>query len=122
MTLSGKTLFYFGLYAIVSGILFIIVPEFIISINKLPELPRGWSSVVGLLALVIGSYDLFIGRNNIQPLIRFSVYVRFGFFVGTILLWTSAQMPLTIIGFGIIDALGAIITILALKKEAVVLP
>ncbi len=118
MTASGKSLFYFGIYVILTGILFLAIPDTLISLNGLPELPKGWSSAVGALALVIGTYDVFAGKNNCLPMIRFSVYVRLGFFVATVLIFLAGQMPATFIVFGVIDALGALITAALLKKEA----
>lgn len=117
MTKSGKSLFYFGIYAALTGLLFIVSPETLTSLAQLPSIPTGWASVIGLLALVIGSYDIFCGQANISALIKVSVYVRLGFALGTVLLFISGQMPVSILLFGGVDALGALWTFLALKSE-----
>jgi hypothetical protein len=117
MTTSGKSVFYFGLYVLLSGILFLVIPEKIISLNGFPPLQQGWSTAIGCLALVIGAYDTYAGKNNVLPMIRFSVYVRIGFCIATVLVVVSGQMPATFIGFGVIDAIGALITASLLKKE-----
>ena len=118
MTTSGKSLFYFGIYAICAGLLFIIIPERIISLLQLPLLPTGWTRVIGLLAIVIGVYDILCGHTNIRPFIKVSVYVRFGFAVCATLLYIFGQMPISIILIGGIDALGALWTTIALKSDA----
>lgn len=118
MTPSAKSLFYFGIYAVCAGLLFIIIPNKIISLTQLPAMPAGWARVVGILALVIGSYDIICSRANIKPFIKASIFVRFGFTLSTILLFVFGQMPISVILFGGIEALSALWTVMALKSEA----
>lgn len=118
MTPSGKSLFFFGIYVFSTGLLFILLPEKLIDLTLLPPIPGAWARFIGLLALVIGSYDILSGLANIKPFIKISVYVRFGFTLGAILLFVSGQMPVSIILLGGMDALGALWTIIALKSES----
>jgi len=118
MTKSGRSLFYFGIYVVFTGLLFITIPETFISLNQLPTMPSGWSRVIGLLALVIGTYDILCGRGDIKMLIRASVYVRFGFAIGIAALVAFGQMPVTLLALGAVDALGAVWTAMALQSEA----
>ena len=117
MTQAGKSLFYFGVYGLFIGLLLIAIPETLISIVNLPAIHLGWARVIGLLAMVIGTYDIVCGKANIQPFIKASVYVRFGFLIGTIFLVLLQQMPITAILFGVVDAGGALWTVMALKSE-----
>ena len=118
MTKSGSTLFYFGIYVALTGFLILFVPDTLTSMMHLPAITNGWSGVIGLLALVIGAYDIFSGRNDIQPFIKASVYIRIGFTIGTILLVVFQQMPPALILLGGVDTLGALWTAMALKSEA----
>ncbi|MDP2415486.1 hypothetical protein [Daejeonella sp.] len=118
MTPSGKSLFFFGIYVFSTGLLFILLPEKLIDLTLLPPIPSAWARFIGLLALVIGSYDILSGLANIKPFIKISVYIRFGFTLGAILLFVSGQMPVSIILLGGMDALGALWTIIALKSES----
>jgi hypothetical protein len=117
MTRSGKSLFFFGIYVVCTGLLFVIIPEKLTSLTLLPPVPSGWARFIGLLALVIGSYDIFSGQANIKPFIKISVFVRLGFALGSILLYVFGQMPISIILLGGVDALGALWTTMALKSE-----
>lgn len=116
MTYSAKTVFYFGIYVVCTGLLFLFIPEPIISLLQLPVTPSGWSSVVGLLALVIGAYYIVCGKANSEVFIRATLYVRWVFAIGATLLFVVGQMPVSIILFGGVDALGAIWTAMALKS------
>lgn len=116
MNYSAKTVFYFGIYLVCTGLIFLFIPEPIISLLQLPITPTGWSSVVGLLALVIGAYYISCGKANSEVFIRATLYVRWAFAIGATLLFIVGQMPITIILFGGVDALGAVWTAMALKS------
>lgn len=118
MTQSGKSLYYFGIYTATAGVLFLLIPESLINMLQLPALPNGWARFIGLLVLVIGLYDLLCGKYDIKLYIKASVYLRFGFFVGCLILISAGQMPLNLLMLAIVDGLGATWTAFALKSEA----
>ena len=118
MTKSAKSLYYFGFYVLLIGIIICIVPDMFISLLKLPEIPIAWARVIGLLTIIIGSYDILSGRNNVKPLIKASIYLRILFFIGILVLFISGQMTKEILPLGVIDLLGAVWTALALKSES----
>ena len=74
---------------------------------------------MGLLSMVIGTYDMVCGKAGIQAFIKASVYVRLGFALGASLLLLFGQMPVTIFLLGIVDALGSLWTVIALRYEAI---
>ncbi len=119
MTPAGKSLFYFGIYGICAGFLFIIMPDTLTSFTYLPALPSGWGRMIGFLALVIGTYDIVCGKAGFKPFIMASIYVRLGFMFYVLLLVVFGQMPKPIILLGAIDALGALWTAMALKSEVI---
>lgn len=117
MTKSAKSLYYFGFYVLLTGIIICLIPDKFMSLLKLPEITNAWARVIGLLVIIIGSYDILNGRNNVKPLIKASIYLRILFFLGILVLYISGQMPTEILPLGIIDVLGAIWTALSLKAE-----
>jgi hypothetical protein len=117
MTKSAKSLYYFGFYVLLTGIIICIVPDKFISLLKLPEIPIAWARVIGLFIIIIGCYDILNGRNNVKPLIKASIYLRILFFIGIFVLFISGQMPKEILPLGIIDLVGGIWTALSLKAE-----
>jgi hypothetical protein len=118
MTKSAKSLYYFGFYVLLTGIIICIIPDKFMSLLKLPEIPAAWARVIGLLVVIIGSYDILNGRNNVKPLIKASIYLRILFFIGILVLFISGQMTKEILPLGIIDLLGAIWTAISLKSES----
>lgn len=117
MTNAGKSVFYFGFYVLLIGILLLTIPQTFLSALKLPDVPEGWARIIGLLAVIIGVYDIVTGRNDLMPAIKASVYLRFFFFLGVLLLIVSNQMPKEALPLGLIDAAGAIWTLLALRSN-----
>ena len=118
MTKSAKSLFYFGMYVLLTGITICLVPDKFISILKLPDIPMPWARLIGLLVIIIGCYDILNGKNNVKPLIKVSIYLRIFFFIGILLLFTTGQMPKEILPIGVIDLLGAIWTFLSINSES----
>ena len=118
MTKSAKSLYYFGFYVLLTGIIICIIPDKFMSLLKLPEITTAWARVIGLLVIIIGSYDILNGRNNVKPLIKASIYLRILFFIGISVLFITGQMTKEILPLGIIDLLGAIWTALSLKAES----
>lgn len=117
MTKAGKSLFYFGIYVALVGLLFLTIPGALVSLAKLPPVPEGWARIIGLLALIVAACDIISGRNNVSVLIRASIYIRLGFTAGIVLLVLTKQMSSSALLFGVIDTLGAIWTAVALKSE-----
>ena len=118
MTSSSKSLYYFGIYVLVTGVTICIFPDQFISILKLPEISISWTRFIGLLVIIIGGYDIVSGRNNVETLIKASIYLRLLFFVGVLLLFYSGQMTNKILPLGIIDLFGAIWTAISIKAES----
>lgn len=119
MTRAARSLFAFGIYVVVVGVLFVSAPATMVSLLQLPLAPTGWGRMIGLLALVIGAYDVVAARAECTPYIRASIPVRFAFATATVLLVVSGEMPATLLPLGAIDAAGALWTAFALRGSAV---
>ena len=84
-----------------------VAPDSLLALLQLPARPAGWARVIGLLTLVIGTYDFISARAEARAFIRASVYVRLGFAVGAVLLVLLGQMPPALLLLGAVDAAGA---------------
>lgn len=115
MSRSARSLFVFGIYVIAVGVAFIAAPDPLMRILRLPPATAGWARVVGLLAVVIGCYDVIAARAACLPYIRASVVVRFGFAGGTVLLVLFGEMPPTLLVLSATDVASAIWTAVTLR-------
>jgi hypothetical protein len=118
MSRPARTLFAFGLYVVLTGLIFLTAPDFLIASLRLPPSPPGWPRLVGVLALVIGTYDLIGAHSECLPYIKASVPIRVAFAISMTILFLTRQMPVTVVAFGAIDAAGAIWTWAALRERA----
>ena len=116
MSKSARSIFVFGLYVAVLGIMLIVVPNFLLRTISRTSATEVWIRVVGLLLLYLGFYYTQAARKEMTDFFRWTVYTRstvIVFFAAFVLLG-FANPPL--IMFGVVDLLGAIWTGLALRS------
>jgi uncharacterized protein YjeT (DUF2065 family) len=116
MSHAARSLFAFGIYVIVTGLALLAAPATFVRVMQLPPVDDGWIRMIGLLAVVIGVYDVVGARNELRPYVRASVPIRFGFAAGVVLLVATGQLGPTVLLFGATDVAGAIWTALALRS------
>jgi hypothetical protein len=114
---AAQSLFVFGLYALLAGSAFLIAPDLVVSLAHLPPIPTGWARVIGLIALVIGTYDIVCARAECSAFFKASVFTRMGFAIASVLLVVLGQMPMPMMLLGAVDAAGALWTAIALKQD-----
>jgi hypothetical protein len=117
MTKSAQSVFYFGIYLLLTGVTLLFMPNLLLGMCGLPATEEVWIRVVGMLAGIIGVYYVFAARQNLTPFFRMTVYIRstvilfFGAFV------LAGLVKPALLLFGAIDLAGAIWTQLALKNS-----
>lgn len=118
MTHASRSLFVFGIYVLIAGVLFLAAPQFVIATLHLPPATLGWARMVGLLALVIGAYDVISARAGFLPYVKASVWIRVAFATGVTIVVASGEMPPPVLILAAIDAAGAVWTAIALRTVA----
>jgi uncharacterized membrane protein HdeD (DUF308 family) len=116
MTAASKSLYVFGIYLLILGILLVVIPNVLLPLFQLPETNEVWIRVVGVLVFCLGLYYFFMAPTNNTLFMTLSVYVR-----GTIIVWFTLFVLLdwispSLIIFGLIDLLAAGWTYFALRK------
>lgn len=117
MSKSAVSLFVFGLYVGVLGILFIVAPNYLLKPISGLSTTEVWIRLFGMLLFYLGFYYIQAARKGITDFFRWTVYTRSTVIVFAIafVLLGFARPPL--IMFALIDLLGAIWTGLALRSE-----
>ena len=117
MSKSSLSVFVFGLYLAVLGIVLVVAPNFLLGMFFMPSTTEVWIRVVGVLVLFMAFYYIQVARKEMKDFIKLTVYTRSSliiFFAAFVLLgWASPPLIL----FGVVDLLGAIWTGLALRSE-----
>ena len=116
MSNSARSVFVFGLYLAVLGIVLLVAPNFLLGMFSLTSTTEVWIRIVGMLVLYLGFYYTQAARKEMTDFFRWTVYPRSTviiFFAAFVLLG-FASPPLIL--FGVVDLLGAIWTGLALRS------
>ena len=115
MTAPAKSIFVFSIYMFLGGATFLVAPNAALPLVGLPTTGEVWIRVVGLLMVLIGFYYCCAARAELRPFFPWTVVTRCSVLVGVILfvVMKFAGPPLLI--FGVIDFLGAMWTLIALR-------
>ena len=117
MSKSARSVFIFGLYLGVLGVVLLVIPNFLLGIFQFPSTNEVWIRVVGMLVFLLGGYYILAARKEVTDFFQWTVYLRptvILFFIAFVLLDYSS--PLLIL-FGAVDLLGAIWTGLLLRAS-----
>jgi len=117
MSKSSLSVFVFGLYLAVLGIVLLVAPNLLLGMFFMPSTAEVWIRVVGVLVLYISFYYIQTARKGMTDFFKLTVYTRSSliiFFAAFVLLGLASP-PLIL--FGVMDLLGAIWTGLALRSS-----
>ena len=118
MSSAARSLYVFGIYAIVAGAGLLLTPNLVLNTLGFPLAPEGWVRVVGALAFFLGIYHTNAARNEFLPYIRVSVLTRVGFAAILTTLVAFAQMPKPTLVFAAVEFVAAAWTWFALRSSA----
>ena len=114
MNPTELSVFVFGIYLIGVAAGFLFMPNALLPMFKMPKTNEQWIRVMALVVGVLAYYYIVAALNSLTPMFWATVYGRFGIlvaFVGLVLV-KKAKSPLIL--FGVIDAAGAVWTLLTL--------
>ena len=118
MSKSATSVLVFGIYLVVIGLGFLLIPNTVLGLFGMPTTTEPWIRVVAMLLLILAYYYIQTARNEDKAFFRFSVHGRASvivFFAAFVLLNIA---PATLIMFGVVDLLATIWTALALRSES----
>ena len=116
MSKAARSLFVFGVYLIIIGLGFLVMPNLVLRLFGFPETSEPWIRVMAMLLLFTAYYYIFASRNEMTEFIRITVYSRAAvilFFAAFVLL--DLAQPILLL-FGAVDLVAAIWTWLSLRQ------
>jgi hypothetical protein len=117
MSNAAKSILVFGIYLVVIGLGFLIVPNIPLALFGFPTTNEPWIRVVGMLVLILAYYYIQTARSEMQLFFRWTVHTRPLVLVCFIVFVALGLARPTLILFGVVDLLGAIWTGLALRSS-----
>ena len=107
MSSAALSVLAFGIYVIVAGLGFLVMPNTILGLLGVPSTEEPWIRIVGMVMVVIGYYYFQTGRNDVKEFFMWTVQGRVGVFVVLLLIYILGWGPWQVIIFGVVDLLGA---------------
>lgn len=104
-----------GIYLMVAGAGFLLIPNTLLPLIGLPTTTEVWIRVLGLLAAVLGLFFFYCARGNVVPFFRVSVAGRLVFAIGIAALVVFGFSGPSLLIFAAADLVGGIWTWVALR-------
>ena len=117
MTAPSTTIRVYGWYFIGMGLAMAIVPNALLGLLRVPPARESWIRILGVVVAILGSYYLAAARENNRAFFRWTTFGRAVVLPAFIILVVFADAPPMAILFGVIDAIGALWTHLALRAS-----
>lgn len=117
MSKAAMSVFVFSIYLFFLGLILVAFPNVLLSLFGIPETNEVWIRVVGMLVLILGYYYSTAAHNELTSFLRATVIGRFSvlvFFIAFVLLDFA---PPVLVLFGVIDAIAATWTGVALRAQ-----
>lgn len=116
MNRISKSIFIFGLYSILMGIVLLFVPNIVLPIVGLPISNEPWIRLLGFVLICSSYYYIRSAINGNVDFARYTMHTRFFAPVVVIYLITTGKADGHFLSFGLIDGLGGLWTWLEIKK------
>ena len=114
MSPSAISIFVFGIYIVLIGAGFLMIPNTILPLFKFPKTNEPWIRVMGTIVLILGFYYIIAAQNELTPFFWATVVGRFALLVSFFMLVVTKKAQPMLIMFGVIDAAGGLWTLLTM--------
>lgn len=118
MSRAAVSIFVFGCYLVLNAVVLALAPNLMLSTLALPPTNEPFVRVLGIVVFVLGLYYIQAARQEVVPFFRWTTWGRPIVLASFIALAAAGLAPAVLIGFGVVDAAGAIWTALALRSRS----
>ena len=117
MSKSAKSVFIYGIFYALNGIMLLLAPNVLLDSLGLENTSEVWIRLAGILLSAISVYYIIAAKYELIVIIKATAFIRFTiifFFTAFVLL---DMVSSSIIAISVIDFVGGAWTFLMLKKE-----
>lgn len=115
MSPAARSIFVWGVYMIVLGLIFMVIPNAILPLIDYPQTHQPWVRVAATLVTILGYYYIVAARHELVPFFRATILGRFLVLVFYSIFVILGHIPWELILLPIPDQFGALWTYLALR-------
>ena len=117
MSRAAFSVWVFSLYLFALGAVLLAVPNVLLSLFRIPPTTEVWIRVVGTLVALLGYYYSRAARREIREFFSWTVHARVSVLVFFVVFVLLGLAPPVLIVFGVVDAVAACWTALALRSD-----
>ena len=117
MSAAARSLYVFSIYAFVVGVLLILAPNLLLGLFFIPATHEVWVRVVGLLVVLLGFQYFKSAGAEFRMFFGWTVVTRIAVFVVFLLFAITGLGPPALVLFGLVDLIGAVWTMVALRED-----
>jgi len=117
MKKASTSVLVYGVYLLVLGVVYMIVPNIPLALLGFATTTEPWIRVMAACVVIIGYYYIQTARNELVPFFRWTLHCRI-FFALAVVIFVVLQLaqPMLLL-FGVLDLLGALWTGLTLRDS-----
>lgn len=117
MNRPNKSIFIFGCYSLLMGLVLLFIPNIILPIVGLPVSNEPWLYLLGFVLICSSYYYLRSALKGNLDFARFTVHTRFAAPVIVLFLIATRKADWHFASFGIVDGLGGLWTWIELRRS-----
>jgi len=117
MSKSAKSIFIYGIYLAINGLMLLLVPNVLLNSLGIEPTTEVWIRLAGILLMAIAVYYILAAKYELIVIMKATAFIRFSiifFFPAFVLLKLVSS---SIIIISVIDFLGGAWTFIMLRKE-----
>ncbi len=117
MSKSAKSIFIYGIYLAINGLMLLLVPNVLLNSLGIEPTTEVWIRLAGILLMAIAVYYILAAKYELIVIMKATAFIRFSiifFFTAFVLLKLVSS---SIIIISVIDFLGGAWTFIMLRKE-----
>ena len=119
MSQSALSVFVFGWYIFANALILIVAPNLLLTTLGIEPTHEPWLRMLGIVTLALSFYYILAAYEEVLSFFRWTILGRSAVFIGVSVLVVGGLAPAVIAVFGVIDALGAMWTAVALRSDRV---
>jgi hypothetical protein len=116
MSRVNRSIFIFGIYSLIMGVVLLFIPELILPLFGLPVSGEPWLNLLGFVLICSSYYYLRSAIDGNYEFAKYTTHTRFAAPVVVAYLLLAGKADWHFVSFGIIDGLGGLWTWFELKK------
>ena len=121
MSKVSKSIFIFGLYALVMGFVLLFIPHLILPLVGIPFSNEPWLFLLGFVLMCSSYYYLRSAWKGEDDFALYTIHTRFASPVLVAFLISTGKADWHFLSFGIVDGLGGLWTWIEFKRNKLVL-